>query len=92
MEQEYQDSLDAHEDAEDVLSWEVSFLWQATRSDQSEGPTETKQKRENNSNEKMLGYDWFYVGVFGTYNGGPSWVHTQGDHDDNEHDPIEGID
>ena len=57
MEQEYQDSLDAHEDAEDVLSWEVSFLWQATRSDQSEGPTETKQKRENNSNEKMLGYD-----------------------------------
>jgi hypothetical protein len=57
MKQEYQNSLDAHEDAKDVLSGDVSFSWQATRSNQSEDPTEAKEKRQNNSNEEVLGYD-----------------------------------
>lgn len=56
MEDEDQHSLDAHEYAKDVLSWEVDLAWQAARSDQPKGPSETKQQRENDGDEKMFSY------------------------------------
>ena len=88
MEDEDKHSLQTHKDTENILSWKVDLLRQTAGTNEPKGPAQPEKNRENYCYAKMA-KECRVGSLGGRSNHGE--VATEGDHDDNEHEPVEDI-
>ncbi len=89
MEDEDQDSLEADKDAEDVLGRDEDLLREAAGANEPKGPAQSKEKGENDRYQQMAQDNG--AGGLGCASR-LGRIATEGDHNPEEHDPVEDID
>ncbi len=89
MEDEDEHSLEADEDAEDVLSRDEDLIGEAAGANEPKGPAQSEEKGENDRYQQMA-QDYRAAGLGCASRLGR--VATERDHNQEEHDPVEDID